>query len=99
MTPAIYYTIRKRKENAETRLKNAWSSEMAFIKQRLAVSAARLESLSPLARLSGGYAYAEDSEGKALRSVSQLKSGDRIRLHVKDGRVSAEVKEIRNGRE
>ncbi len=90
---------RERTENASNRLKNVWSSAFASAKQKLAVSSARLESLSPLARLAGGYAYAEDGGGKALRSVSQLKKGDRIRLYVKDGRVSAEVKEIRNGRD
>ena len=97
LTAQRLQAARDRTENTENRLKNAWSSRFSLTKQRLAVSAAKLESLSPLARLAGGYAYAEDSEGKALRSVNQLKKGDLIRLYVKDGRISAEANEIRNG--
>ena len=63
-------------------------------KKALAVSAARLQSLSPLARISAGYAFAEDASGHGISSVTSLKKEDRIRLYMKDGRVLASVIDI-----
>ena len=63
-------------------------------KQRSALQAERLSGLSPLKRLSAGYAYAQDSSGRALKSIRQVKEGAVIRIHVTDGQMDAEVKTI-----
>ncbi len=60
----------------------------------LAARAAKLEALSPLATLRRGYAVAETERGAALRSVKDVRSGDRLRLRLPDGEMSAEVGEI-----
>ncbi|MBQ4424377.1 MAG: exodeoxyribonuclease VII large subunit [Lachnospiraceae bacterium] len=91
------HTGRLRLAALEEKARMIMERKLQAEKERLARSAAQLESLSPLARLSGGYVFAEDSEGRALRSVGQVRAGDRIRLHVIDGRIRAEVKETENG--
>lgn len=60
-------------------------------KEALLVLSKELEGLSPLKRLSEGYAYAADKEGKGLKSVSQVKPGDPISVNVYDGRITATV--------
>jgi exodeoxyribonuclease VII large subunit len=52
----------------------------------------RLRGLSPLDKLSQGYSYTEH-EGKTVRSVSDVSSGDGIRVWVRDGVISARVEE------
>lgn len=57
---------------------------------RLKVMAERLNSKSPLLRLDKGYAYV--SAGKdALKSIKQVKTGDTVKIHLKDGLVDTEV--------
>ena len=61
---------------------------------RLALGAAKLEAISPLATLSRGYAIARGDKG-AIRSVSDVKTGECIELALADGALSAEIKEIK----
>ena len=66
-------------------------------KHRLALLSEGLESRSPLHRLSGGYAYVEGSNGKAVKSAGDVSSGDLLTIRMKDGRISAEVREVKYG--
>ena len=61
---------------------------------RLALGAAKLEAISPLATLSRGYAIAKGDKG-AVRSVNDVKAGEIIELALADGEISAEIKEIK----
>lgn len=69
---------------------------------RLASVAARLDALSPLSVLARGYSVATNSEGNAVRCVSDVKQGDEISVRVKDGNINASVisisKEKKNGK-
>ena len=53
----------------------------------------RFKGLNPLDKLRQGFSYAEDKNGKALKSVGQVESGDPVDIHVTDGRIRAVVKE------
>ena len=66
-------------------------------RHRFQVYAERLNGLSPLKKLSQGYAYAVDEKGKALKSVRQIQKGEHILIHVTDGTVQAKVEEIKEG--
>lgn len=57
----------------------------------LEVAAARLNGLSPLARLSGGYVWAMDENEKPLESVTQAAPGSCISLLLKDGKLNVTV--------
>lgn len=58
-------------------------------KERTALLAERLHGHSPLKRLSAGYSYVTDAEGKSLKSIRQAKEGELLRIHVTDGRIEA----------
>ncbi len=67
-------------------------------KHRLAVLVERLKGLSPLEKLSRGYAFLERETGlgrRAVRSVKQVQKGDVLSVYLADGRIQAEVTGIR----
>jgi exodeoxyribonuclease VII large subunit len=56
---------------------------------RLDGTAARLESVSPLAVLQRGYAVVSDLAGRSLTSAAKVAPGQRLRLRFADGEVGA----------
>ena len=56
---------------------------------RLEGTAARLESVSPLAVLQRGYALVSDAAGHPLTSAAEVAPGARLRLRFADGEVGA----------
>jgi exodeoxyribonuclease VII large subunit len=56
---------------------------------RLEGSAARLESVSPLAVLARGYALVTDPAGAPITHAASVKPGTRMRLRFGDGEVGA----------
>ncbi len=65
-------------------------------KHYVAILSERMERVSPLRKLSSGYAYVTGSDGKAITAVTQVQCGDEVTIHVLDGRIKAEVKKIEN---
>ena len=63
-------------------------------RHRSAVLAARLDGTSPLKKMSGGYAYVESEDGRALRSAAQVSPGDNVRIHVADGTDQGQITDI-----
>ena len=89
-------TVRVKKTQAvsfEERLQAAMERKLEEARHRLALYAERMKGLSPLDKLSQGYAYAADASGKTLCSVEQVNTGERIRVYVKDGSLLAQVQE------
>lgn len=60
----------------------------------LALAAGKLSALDPLAVLTRGYGAVYDTDGKIVKSVSQLAAGEKVNLRLCDGVVGAEVREI-----
>ncbi|MBR4732445.1 MAG: hypothetical protein IK081_06715 [Lachnospiraceae bacterium] len=54
----------------------------------------KMKGLSPLEKLSSGYSYVENDEGKNVRSVSQVQKGDLIKINVRDGKIEAKVTDL-----
>lgn len=89
--------LRERKTRsmqAEEGLIRGMQQVLAERKQTLALLAERFNGLSPLSKLSQGYAYAEDAAGMSLRTVKQVKPGDVIAVSLTDGRLTASVEQI-----
>jgi len=64
----------------------------------LAVAAASLDALSPLAALRRGYAICRDERGGVVRSAAALCNGEKITVQFSDGHIGAEVTEaLRTG--
>lgn len=77
--------------DAENRLRREMMRRLEQEKYRLGLMAERLKGLSPLEKLSKGYAYVENSSGANVRTVSNVKQGEQITVYVTDGRIRAEV--------
>ena len=92
--------IEKRRQDSaalEERLCLAMNRTLEDRKGRLALLCARLDGLSPLKKLGGGYAYVEDLEEKPVCSVTKVKREEEIRVVLKDGAMKARVLEISKG--
>lgn len=63
---------------------------------RLAVAAASLDALSPLAVLQRGYALAQDEQGRLLRDARELKPGQHLHLRLARGALLARVEKTEN---
>ena len=59
--------------------------------RNLALTASRLNDLSPLSVLARGYAIAQDGEGHVVKSTVQVKSGDHLEVSVSDGSIGCTV--------
>ena len=66
-------------------------------RHRLEILAEKLNGLSPVSRISKGFAYVTDKDNKALNSIKQVESGDDIMLTVNDGKISAKVNNVFGG--
>ena len=62
--------------DAENRLRREMMRRLEQEKYRLGLMAERLKGLSPLEKLSQGYAYVENSSGANVRTVSNVKQGE-----------------------
>lgn len=76
----------------EEKLDARMKMKITMQKHRLALNIEKLKGLSPLDKLSKGYAFVEDARGQALRSIEQLQEKDTLRIYLKDGSVDAVVK-------
>lgn len=74
------------------RLSSGFEKEFTAKKQKLSMLSSKLDALSPLQILSRGYAVAS-RDGKALKSVSEVKCGDEFSLLLSDGSINCAVKE------
>jgi len=75
------------------RLQQGMKWKLEDRKHQLGLCAGRLEGCSPLKKLQQGYSYTETSEGKALRSISQISPGEPVTIHVTDGRILARAEQ------
>lgn len=71
------------------KLRQGMQRTMEDRKHRMQLFAGRLDGYSPLKKLQQGYSYTETSQGKALRSIAQIASGDMVTIHVTDGKILA----------
>ena len=79
----------------ETKLSGLMGDILDQQKHRMALYAEKLKGLSPLEKLSQGYAYVEDENHRVLNDIHRTNLGDNVQIFVKNGVIGAEVKEIR----
>ena len=63
-------------------------------RHRLAIAAAKLEQHSPVLKLSGGYGFISDADGRAVTSVKKVKNNDLLAIRVRDGRMDVRVEKV-----
>lgn len=85
---------RRRVAEYEEKLTGRMEELLRERRHRLALLAGTLESYSPVKKLSGGYAFVEDGNHQALRSIHQIRKKDTVQIHLLDGTLTAAVTEI-----
>jgi exodeoxyribonuclease VII large subunit len=76
---------------ARARLQLAMGTRVLLARKRLESGAQRLDLLSPLRVIARGFTLTTDPQGKIVRSVDELRPGDRLVTRVVDGTVEAQV--------
>ena len=90
---------RKSLELLKNRLVSSQAQGIHRAKNRYIGVTAKLDAMSPLQVLPRGYAMAQTEDGSVLKSVSQVNPGDKIKISISDGTLSAAVTEVKeNGR-
>ena len=77
----------------EDELRGVMNDRLLQSKHRLSLLCTRLEGLSPLSRLSGGYSYVSNASG-TVNSIKKTKKGDELSIYMSDGIVSSRVESI-----
>lgn len=75
----------------ETRLRACMGERLTSDRHRLALCVEKMKGLSPLAKLSQGYAYVQTTEGENVRSIKQAETGAYLDIFVSDGEIHAQV--------
>lgn len=78
----------------EDKLRMFMQQKLTHKKYAVELYARRVEALSPLKKLSMGYAFVADETGRSLRDVRALHEGDVLNIHMLNGKVKAQVQEI-----
>ncbi len=78
---------------AEERLETLMRQRLLQERHRLSLAVSRLDGLSPLRRLSGGYAFVSDAAGHGVLSAAAVRPGDELQVTLKDGRLGVRVLE------
>ncbi|MGN0297640.1 MAG: exodeoxyribonuclease VII large subunit [Lachnospiraceae bacterium] len=87
----LRYKDQKQQRN---RLELLMEKQMRTYQQHLDVLAVRLDALSPLRRLSGGFAYVEHENQKPAERAGEISEGEIISIRFQDGIVRAKALEI-----
>ena len=85
---------RQRLADTEDAMRASMHKKLTEARHRLELMSGQLHGLSPLAKISNGYGFLTDANGKRLASVSQTAPGEEITLRITDGRIRAKVTEV-----
>lgn len=88
----IYRTMMDMEETQQ-RLDKEMTNRLMQRAERWQYLTNRLEAASPLAVMSRGYVMAVTSSGNLLTSVKQAEVGDRVTLHLQDGKIETNIQE------
>lgn len=83
---------------AEERLEKALYQVLAAKRHQMELLAARLNGVSPLAKLGQGYAYVSAEDGTRIRSTADVAEKSLMKIYLKDGYVKAQALEVTHGK-
>ena len=81
-------------EDARVRMARQMEKKVSDLRHRLELVCSRMDGLSPLKKISGGYGFVTDADGKRVETVTGLQAGDTLTVRLPDGRVEAEIREV-----
>lgn len=85
---------RDRSEVTERRLRSSITEKLTDRRHSVSLYAERMKGVSPLEKLTLGYSFVTDENGKNIRNVGSLSVGDMINIRMLNGKVKANVREI-----
>ncbi len=91
--------IREKKTRSmqmEECLQNRMEAILNRRRHELALYIEKMKGLSPLEKLNSGFSYAEDEQGRNVRSIAQVVPGEQLTVRVKDGRILTRVTNTEN---
>jgi exodeoxyribonuclease VII large subunit len=80
--------------NTEERLWMYMERNIGNVKNRLNILAEKLNGLSPLNKLSGGFGYISDKNNNLINSIEKVKSGNNVSVTLSDGVFWATVDQV-----
>lgn len=84
-------------ELLKNRMIAAQNQNITRAKQRYIAQISKLEAMSPLKVLTRGYSMVQTEQGAVVRSTNQVALGERIRVRLSDGTISATVMKKEEG--
>jgi exodeoxyribonuclease VII large subunit len=81
-------------ENLTQRLQSDMQWVLGQKRSAMAILAGRLDGASPAKKLSQGYGFVTDAQGRHISGVGQVKEGDDLHLYLQDGKLITTIKEI-----
>jgi len=88
------HRVQSRIQHLEHRLTEHVHSRLSAMRERFGNAVTHLEAVSPLSTLARGYSVTTVTDGKVLKKVKQVKTGDVMTTRLEDGWVKSEVKGI-----
>ena len=88
-------TKKQQLTETEDRIRYLMEHKITEERNRILLCTEQMRRLSPLERLSGGYAFVSRSDGKPVRKINDVQRKDRIKIYLKDGMIEAEVTSVK----
>lgn len=79
--------------SAEDELKRLMERRLSDCRHRLALMSGRLHGQSPLEKLSRGFGFITDEEGRRVDHAASVRSGDRLSIRLADGQIEARAEQ------
>ena len=89
--------LRQRLMDREDLLERGLKDKLMRARHRLQIGAGRLEGLSPLKKLAGGYAFVTDENGRGVRDGESLAAGERVTLTFAAAKAKALIESVEKG--
>ena len=84
---------RQRADELAEKLSDKMKEKIRQKRQKVELAAGRLNGLSPVERLQGGYSVAS-KDGRVVKEISQVSAGDELVVDVTDGTILTTVKSV-----
>lgn len=75
----------------EEKLQQRMENRIEQLRHQIQLLAGRMEAGSPVRKLSQGFSFVTDSQGRPVTKISQVREGERIDVRMLDGTIRAEV--------
>jgi exodeoxyribonuclease VII large subunit len=85
--------LQNRRAELDRRLRESMGRMLERRRYRVAAAARALDTVSPLATLSRGYAIVSRDDGQIVRHHDEVKAGDCVQARIADGRLLCRVEE------